>query len=131
MGGWDLREPAGRGAALFVGGDSRGHKQFLAIEEGLRESAESWRAVLLDLRDRGLAVDPELGVGDGGLGFWVALAEVFPQTRTQRCWVHKTVNVLDKLPISLQGQAKSGLHDISGGQSCERGEGAGPVHCRL
>jgi len=97
---------------VVIGCDRRGRKQFLAIEEGLRESAESWRAVLLNLRDRGLAIAPELAVGDGGMGFWAALAEVFAKTRTQRCWVHKTVNVLDKLPKSLQGQAKSGLHDI-------------------
>jgi len=97
---------------VVIGCDRRGRKQFLAIEEGLRESAESWRAVLLNLRDRGLAIAPELAIGDGGMGFWAALAEVFPQTRAQRCWVHKTVNVLDKLPQSLQGQVKSGLHDI-------------------
>ena len=97
---------------VVIGCDSRGRKQFLALEEGLRESTESWRAVLLDLQGRGLSIAPELAVGDGGMGFWAALAEVFPKTREQRCWVHKTVNVLDKLPKSLHGQAKAGLHDL-------------------
>ena len=91
--------------------DVHGRKHFLAIEAGFRESAESWKAVLLSLRDRGVDA-PKLAVGDGALGLWSALAEVYPETRAQRCWVHKTVNVLDKLPKSLQGAAKSMLHEI-------------------
>ena len=96
---------------VVVGCDVHGRKHFLAIEAGFRESAESWKAVLLSLRDRGVDA-PKLAVGDGALGLWSALAEVYPETRAQRCWVHKTVNVLDKLPKSLQGAAKSMLHEI-------------------
>ena len=96
---------------VVVGCDARGRKRFLALEAGFRESKESWKAVLLSLRDRGVKA-AKLAVGDGGLGFWSALAEVYPQTRTQRCWVHKTANVLDKLPKRVQGEAKSMLHEI-------------------
>ena len=96
---------------VVVGCDARGGKRFLALEAGFRESKESWKAVLLSLRDRGVKA-AKLAVGDGGLGFWSALAEVYPQTRTQRCWVHKTANVLDKLPKRVQGEAKSMLHEI-------------------
>ena len=76
--------------------------------DGFRESTESWKALLLSLRDRGV----KLAICDGALGFWAALSAVYPQTHEQRCWVHKTVNVLDKLPKRLQGPAKSALHDI-------------------
>ena len=96
---------------MVVGCDARGRKHFLALEAGFRESAQSWKAVLLSLRDRGVKA-PKLAVGDGGLGFWSALAEVYPQTRAQRCRVHKTANVLDKLPKRVQGEAKSMLHEI-------------------
>ena len=82
---------------VVVGCDARGRKRFLALESGFRESKESWKAVLLSLRDRGVKA-AKLAVGDGGLGFWSALAEVYPGTRAQRCRVHKTANVLDKLP---------------------------------
>jgi transposase-like protein len=82
------------------------------MKEGFRESAESWKALLLSLRDHGLTVAPKLAVGDGAMGFWRALAEVYPMTTTQRCWVHKTANVLDKLPKRIQPQAKSALHGI-------------------
>jgi transposase-like protein len=97
---------------VLIGCDVHGNKHFLAIEEGFRESTESWKALLLSLRDRGVEVAPRLAVGDGAMGFWAALAEVFPATRTQRCWVHKTVNVLDKLPKTLHPQVKSALHQI-------------------
>ena len=96
---------------VVVGCDARGRKRFLALEAGFRESKESWKAVLLSLRDRGVKA-AKLAVGDGGLGFWSALVEVYPQTRAQRCWVHKTANVLDKLPKRVQGEAKSMLHEI-------------------
>ena len=98
---------------VVVGCDTRGRKRFLALEAGFRESKESWKAVLLSLRDRGVKA-AKLAVGDGGLGLWSALAEVFPETRAQRCWVHKTANVLDKLPKRVQGEAKSMLHEIWG-----------------
>lgn len=96
---------------VIVGVNGRGEKHFLAIEDGIRESTQSWREVLLDLKARGLSA-PELAVGDGALGFWAALEEVFPATRAQRCWLHKTANVLNALPKSVQPKAKSALHDI-------------------
>ena len=97
---------------VIVGADEYGHKELLAMIDGFRESAESWRELLLDLRRRGLKQDPKLAIGDGALGFWTALREVFATTREQRCWVHKTMNVLNALPKSLQDKAKSHLHDI-------------------
>jgi transposase-like protein len=99
-------------ALVVVGVNDRGEKRFLAIEDGVRESTQSWREVLLDLKARGIDTAPELGVGDGALGFWAALEEIFPATRTQRCWVHKTANVLNYLPKSVQAKAKQGLHEI-------------------
>jgi putative transposase len=98
---------------VLIGADAQGRKELLAIEDGFRESAQSWRELLLRLRDQnGLVLDPELATGDGSLGFWQALHEVWPKTRQQRCWVHKTANVLNKLPPSLQGKAKQDLHAI-------------------
>ena len=97
---------------VVIGVNARGEKHFLAIEDGVRESAESWRGVLRDLKDRGLKIPPKLAVGDGALGFWVVLEEMFPETRDQRCWVHKTANVLNYLPKSVQAKAKSMLHEI-------------------
>ena len=82
------------------------------MTDGFRESTESWRELLLDLRRRGLKQDPKLAIGDGALGFWTALREVFATTREQRCWVHKAMNVLNALPKSLQEKAKGHLHDI-------------------
>jgi transposase-like protein len=98
-------------ALVVMGVNERGQKRFLAIEDGVRESAQSWREVLLGLKARGLAA-PLLAVGDGALGFWAALEEIFPGTRVQRCWVHKTANILNYLPRSLQPKAKSMLHEI-------------------
>ena len=98
-------------ALVVVGVNERGQKRFLAIADGVRESKQSWREVLIGLKQRGLHA-PSLAVGDGALGFWAALEEVFPQTRTQRCWVHKTANVLNYLPRSLQPKAKAGLQAI-------------------
>jgi len=97
---------------VVIGVNDRGEKHFLAIEDGVRESKESWRDVLLDLQDRGLKMAPELAVGDGALGFWAALEEIFPTTRSQRCWVHKTANVLNYLPKGVQPKAKLALHEI-------------------
>lgn len=97
---------------VIVGADEYGHKELLALTDGFRESTQSWREVLLDLKRRGLKQDPKLAIGDGALGFWAALREVFPTTREQRCWVHKTVNVLNALPKSVQSKAKAHLHDI-------------------
>jgi transposase-like protein len=97
---------------VIVGADEYGRKELLAMTDGFRESTESWRELLLDLRRRGLKQDPKLAIGDGALGFWTALREVFATTREQRCWVHKTMNVLNALPKSLQDKAKNHLHDI-------------------
>ncbi len=98
-------------ALVIIGVNERGEKHFLAIEDGVRESTQSWREVLLSLKSRGLN-GPELAIGDGAMGFWAALEEVYPQTRQQRCWMHKTMNVLNALPKSLQPKAKNDLHDI-------------------
>src|SRR6266699_2965392 len=99
-------------ALVVMGVNERGQKRFLAIEDGVRESTQSWREVLLGLKARGLTEPPRLAVGDGALGFWGALEEIFPHTRAQRCWVHKSGNILNYLPRSLQGKAKGMLHEI-------------------
>ena len=108
----NAREAERRCVLVLIGCDAHGIKHFLALEEGFRESTESWKALLLGLRDRGLRIAPKLAVGDGAMGFWAALREVYPTTREQRCWVHKTLNVLDKLPKRSQLQAKPLLHEI-------------------
>jgi putative transposase len=97
---------------VVIGALVDGTKELLAVWDGFRESRESWLEVLRDLRRRGLDKAPALAVGDGALGFWGALKEVFPQTRRQRCWVHKTANVLDKLPKKIQPHAKRLLHEM-------------------
>lgn len=97
---------------VVIGATADGRKELVAVEDGFRESEQSWRELLLDLKQRGLEAAPELAVGDGALGFWKALAKEFPATRGQRCWVHKTANVLNKLPKSLQAKAKAALHEI-------------------
>ena len=97
---------------VIVGADEHGNKELVALIDGFRESKDSWKNLLLDLKSRGLNYAPHLSVGDGALGFWGALSEVYPSTKHQRCWVHKTVNVLDKLPKNQQASAKSMLHDI-------------------
>jgi putative transposase len=97
---------------VVMGATADGKKELLAVEDGVRESEQSWKEVLLDLKARGLQMDPELAIGDGALGFWKALPQVWPKTRIQRCWVHKTANVLNKLPKSAQPKAKDALHQI-------------------
>ena len=97
---------------VVIGVNARGEKHFLAIEDGARESTQSWREVLLGMKQRGFTRPAKLAVGDGAMGFWSALSEVFPSTRTQRCWMHKTGNVLNYLPKSAQAKAKHGLHEI-------------------
>ena len=97
---------------VIIGATEDGKKELLAIESGFRESELSWTELLLDLKRRGLSKSPELAVGDGGLGFWKALATVYDDTKRQRCWVHKTANVLNKLPKSIQAKAKEKLHMI-------------------
>jgi putative transposase len=97
---------------VLMGATAEGKKELLAVADGYRESEQSWLELLLDLRARGLLDDPELATGDGALGFWKALPKVYPKTRRQRCWVHKTANVLNKMPKSIQAKAKAMLHDI-------------------
>jgi putative transposase len=97
---------------VLMGATADGHKELVALDDGYRESEQSWRELLLDVKSRGLSIDPKLATGDGALGFWKALPQVFPTTRTQRCWVHKTANVLDKLPKRLQPRAKEMIHEI-------------------
>jgi len=97
---------------VIIGATEDGHKELIALEGGFRESEQSWLEVLVDLKRRGLASSPELAIGDGALGFWKALSKVYDTTRWQRCWVHKTANVLNKLPKSIQAKAKDKLHQI-------------------
>jgi putative transposase len=98
---------------VIIGANSEGKKELLGIADGYRESEESWKELLLDLKQRGLSIDPKLATGDGGLGFWKALPQIFGSTRAQRCWKHKTANVLNKLPQALQAKAKANLNQIS------------------
>ena len=97
---------------VLMGATAEGKKELIAIHDGFRESEQSWKELLLGVQARGLTVDPELATGDGALGFWKALPQVFPKTREQRCWVHKTADVLDKLPKRIQSGAKELLHQI-------------------
>ena len=97
---------------VIIGATPAGKKELVGLTDGVRESTRSWRELLLDLKRRGLSMGPELAVADGALGFWQALEEVWPRTRGQRCWVHKTANVLNKLPKSQQSKAKRALQEI-------------------
>jgi putative transposase len=97
---------------VIIGATPEGKKELVGLIDGVRESAQSWRELLLDLGRRGLAMAPELAVADGALGFWQAVEEVWPKTRGQRCWVHKTANVLNKLPKSQHSKAKRALQEI-------------------
>ena len=97
---------------VIIGATPEGKKELVGLIDGVRESGQSWRELLLDLKRRGLVIAPELAVADGALGFWQAIEEVWPQTRAQRCWVHKTANVLNKLPKSQQPKAKRALQEI-------------------
>ncbi len=103
-------------ALVVIGMTSKGEKRLLAMEDGIRESTQSWREVLLNLKARGLTA-PALAIGDGALGFWAALEKIFPETRHQRCWVHKTRNVLNALPKSVQPKAKQALQEIWGSET--------------
>jgi putative transposase len=97
---------------VMIGATADGKKELIAVADGYRESEQSWLALLLEVKARGLAMEPKLAIGDGALGFWKALRQVWPNIREQRCWVHKTGNVLDKLSKRLRAQAKEKLHDI-------------------
>ncbi len=97
---------------VIIGVTEHGNKELVAVEDGYRESTSSWEELLTGLRQRGLEISPKLAVGDGALGFWNALSKVYPACLHQRCWVHKTANVLNKLPKSMQPKVKEALHDI-------------------
>jgi transposase-like protein len=109
-----LEEPGNDRQCILVimGALEDGRKEMVSVVDGYRESKESWRGMLRDLRRRGLKEVPRLAVGDGGLGFWAALEEEFPQTREQRCWVHKTCNILDKMPKSMHPKLKAQLREM-------------------
>jgi putative transposase len=97
---------------VIIGAAEDGKKELLALDSGFRESELSWTEILLDLKNRGLNTPPELAIGDGALGFWKALAKVYSKTRWQRCWVHKTANILNKLAKSVQAKAKEKIQQI-------------------
>ena len=97
---------------VLIGATRDGRKELVAVQDGHRESEQSWYELLIDLKRRGLSVPPKLAVGDGALGFWAALRKAFPTTKEQRCWFHKSGNVLDKLPKSAQPRALEDLHQI-------------------
>jgi putative transposase len=105
-------EDHGECMLVLIGATPEGKKELIGFQVGVRESAQSWRELLIDVKQRGLRIAPEIAVGDGALGFWKALDEVFPGTRHQRCWVHKTVNVLDKVPLSVQANMKTDLREV-------------------
>jgi transposase-like protein len=109
-----LEDPGNNKQCILVlmGATADGKKELVAIADGYRESTQSWRELLLDIKQRGLSIDPNLATGDGALGFWAAVGQIYPTTREQRCWVHKTANVLNKMPKQIQSKAKSMLHDI-------------------
>ena len=113
---------------VIIGSDAQGRKELIALSDGYRESAASWEETLLDLKQRGLTVAPKLAVGDGALGFWKALGKTWPQTAQQRCWVHKTANVMEKLPKTMQPKVKEVLHSIWGAETRAQAETA-MQHC--
>ena len=105
-------EDHGECMLVLIGATPEGKKELIGFQVGVRESAQSWRELLVEVKSRGLTIAPEIAVGDGALGFWKALDEVFPGTRHQRCWVHKTVNVLNKVPLSVQANMKKDLREV-------------------
>lgn len=121
-----LEDDANKKQCLLVlmGATADGQKELIAVLDGYRESEQSWSELLLDLKQRGLTTAPKIAVGDGALGFWASLRKVFPETREQRCWVHKTANVLNKMPKSVQPKAKGDLHEIWQAETKEAAEKA-------
>ncbi|MCG9479926.1 MAG: IS256 family transposase [Actinomycetia bacterium] len=110
---FNVRLDDSRSAILIImAADQHGNKELVAAQDGYRESKIAWTEILADLKRRGLKMGPKLSIGDGGLGFWAALSEIYPQSRRQRCWVHKTANILDKMPKSIQSKAKAMIHDM-------------------
>src|SRR6201996_4298243 len=105
-------EPQAECMLVLIGATPEGRKELLGLQTGMRESGQSWKELVVDLKARGLSIAPDIAVGDGALGFWKALEEAFPSTRHQRCWQHKSLNVLDKLPKSVQPNAHRDLREI-------------------
>jgi transposase-like protein len=105
---------------ILIGACEDGTKELIAVLDGYRESKLSWMELLSSLKERGLTEGPKLAIGDGGLGFWAALREIYPDAKEQRCWVHKTANILDKMPKSVQSKAKEKIHDIYGADTREQ-----------
>ena len=99
---------------VLIGATPEGKKELVGFQVGVRESTQSWRELLIEVKRRGLTIAPEIAVGDGALGFWRAIDEAFPGTRHQRCWLHKTANVLNKVPRSVQRTMKADLREIHG-----------------
>jgi putative transposase len=97
---------------IIIGALKDGRKKLVGVLDGYRESTLSWKELLSSLKERGLSLGPRLAIGDGALGFWAALQEVYPDAKEQRCWAHKTANILDKMPKSVQPKAKEKIHDI-------------------
>ena len=102
-------EDAAECMLVLIGATPEGKKELVGFQTGVRESAQSWRELLIDIKQRGLEIAPDLAVGDGALGFWKAIEQIFPSTRHQRCWVHKTANVLNKVALSVQANMKTDL----------------------
>ena len=117
-------EEAAECMLVLIGATPEGKKELVGFQTGVRESAQSWRELLIDIKQRGLEIAPDLAVGDGALGFWKAIEEVFPSTRHQRCWVHKTANVLNKVALSVQVNMKADLREIYGAPTRAAAEAA-------
>ena len=118
-------EPAAECMLVMIGATPEGRKELVGFQVGVRESAQSWRELLVDLKARGLAASPEIAVGDGAMGFWKALDEVFPGTRHQRCWVHKASNVLNKVPTIGAAEHEGGcLREVR--DAPDRADGRAP-----
>ena len=109
---------------VLIGATPEGRKGLVGFQVGVRESAQSWRDLLVEVKRRGLAIAPEIAVGDGALGFWKALDEIYPGTRHQRCWVHKSANVLNKVALSVQATMKADLREIHGAPTRAAAEAA-------
>ena len=114
---------------VVIGATPEGKKELVGFISGYRESAQSWAELLIDLKARGFADPPLLAIGDGALGFWSALGKVFPTTRQQRCWVHKTANILNDMPKAMQAKVKADLHNIWMAESRLEAEKALSVFC--
>jgi putative transposase len=117
-------EEAAECMLVLIGATPEGKKELVGFQTGVRESTQSWREHLVDIKQRGFEIAPDLAIGDGALGFWKAMEEVFPGTRHQRCWVHKTANVLNKVTLSVQINMKADLREIYGAPTRAAAEAA-------